>query len=373
MKVSVSDRPFQEAVMSGTFRRRVEHKAPRALIPTLAIAGVGAAVAFAAAVPATAIAATPHHAMSAHHVSSKHHARHLVVKGIVAGHHGRTVMVFARTAKVGTTVRHNERLRITFLRSATHARTKLRTGNHISLAATGIASRHDFRISRDQDETVTPAPAALLFGTVEAINANVLTISENDRDNGDHHDGDDNDNDGGHDGDNDAATPADHSPGGPGDGDNGQGHQVMVDDTAATILVDGAAGTIAVGDTVAVLGEAMDNTVIASTVWAFSTPQSFMRSEVQQVSGDNVTVRDDGNTSVVSLTGVPLALNGDVGATPSELVSGDKLLVVGSLNTMTGQVTPELAFAFNDNDNNPCGDNHDHGDHGDGGDGGSDG
>jgi hypothetical protein len=358
--------------MPGTFRRRAERSAPRALAPTLAIAGFGAVIALAAAVPATAIAAAPHHASAAHHSSAKHHHRskHLMVKGIVAGHHGRTVTVFARTAKVGSTIRHNERIKVKFARSA-HGRTKIRTGNHLRLMATGVAHKHTFVIRHNDDETVTASPATLIFGTVEAVNANILTISENDRDNGDHHDGDDNDGDGG--GDNDGMSPNDHSPGGPGDGNgDGHGHQVMIDDTAASILVDGAAGTIAVGDTVAVLGETMDNTITASTVWAFSTPQAFIRGEIQQVSGDNVTLREHGDTSTVSLTGVPLALNGDVGATTSQLMAGDKLVVIGSVDATTGDVTPELAFAFNRHDDNPCGDNDEH--HGDGGgDGGIDG
>jgi hypothetical protein len=359
--------------MPGIFRRRAERSAPRALAPTLAIAGFGAVIAVAAAVPAAAIASAPHHAAAVHHSSAKHHHRskHLMVKGIVAGHHGRTVTVFAKTATVGSTIRHNERIRVRFARSA-HGRTKIRTGNHLRLVATGVAHKRTFVIRHNDDETVTASPATLIFGTVETVNGNVLTISENDRDNGDHHDGDDNDGDGG--GDNDGVSPNEHSPGGPGDGDNdGHGHQVMIDDTSATILVDGAAGTIAVGDTVAVLGETMDNTITASSVWAFSTPQAFMRGNIQTVSGDSVTLKDDGNTSTVSLTGVPLALNGDVGATTSQLMAGDKLLLIGTVDATSGDFTPELAFAFNHRDDNPCGDNDEHHGDGGGGDGGSDG
>jgi hypothetical protein len=50
---------------------------------------------------------------------------------------------------------------------------------------------------------------------------------------------------------------------------------------------------------------------------------------------------------------------------------GDKLILVGTVDTDTGVLTPELAFAFNHHDDNPCGDN-DGGEH-HGGDGGSDG
>jgi hypothetical protein len=371
----------QEDFMPGKHTTRDPHTARRVGVSALGIAGVGAAVALAAAIPATASAS--HQASAAHHVSDKHreaekrhanekhHNRHLVVRGIVAGHHHRTVTVFAKTAKVGAKTRHNERIEVHFAHSA-HGRTKIPTGDHFRILATGTASRHVFTVRHNQHETITPAPAALFFGTVKAVNANLLTVSENDRDDGDHHDG--NDNDGEHHGNgNDRVSPADHSPGGPGDNDNeGPGHSITVDDTTATITVDGASGTIAVGDTVAVLGEASHDTVVASTIYAFTTAPSFMRGKVQQVNGDTVTIRDDGNTSTVSLTGVPLAINGDVGATPSQLVVGDKLLLVGPVDAGTGRVTPEVAFAFNHHDDHPCGDNDEHhGNHG--GDGGIDG
>jgi hypothetical protein len=344
--------------MPGSFGRRAKPSAPRAIMPSLAIAGIGAVVAVAAAIPATATASAPHRAMSAHHATSMHRSKHLVVKGLVAGHHGRTMTVFAKTAKVGAKTRHNERLKVIFARSA-HGRSKIPTGDHIRLVASGIAHRHVFTIRHNHHEMVTPAPATLFFGTVGAVNANLLTVSENDRDNGDHHDGGDNDG---------RVSPADH--GGGGDDGDGEGHQITIDDSTATITVDGQGGAVAVGDTVAVLGEATDSTVVASTIYAFTKAPSFIRGEVKAVSGDDVTLRDHGNTTTVSLTGVPLALNGDVGATPSQLVVGDKLLVIGPIDSGTGQITPEVAFAFNHHDDNPCGDNGDRGDHG--GDGGND-
>jgi hypothetical protein len=346
----------------------------RSLLPTLGVAAVGAAVAFASAVPATAAGGATHRSSATHQVAEKHHhhSKHLMVKGLVAAHHGRTVTVFAKTAKAGAKTRHNKRIKIVFTRSA-HGRTRIPVGDHLRLKATGTASKHVFRIRHNDDEQVTEGKATLIFGTVSAVNGNQLTVSENDRDNGDHHDGDDNDGEN-HGGDNNRVSPADHSPGGPGDGggdNDGRGHRITVDDTTAAISVDGTEGAIDVGDTVAILGEVTDNTVVASTIYAFSTPQGFLRGKVQSVSGDNVTFRNDGNTMTVSLTNVPLALNGDVGATSSELVAGDKLLLVGPVDASTGDIMPNLAFAFNDNDDHPCGDNDGHHHHG--GDGGTDG
>jgi hypothetical protein len=90
-----------------------------------------------------------------------------------------------------------------------------------------------------------------------------------------------------------------------------------------------------------------------------------------KIDGDNVTLCDHGNQTTVSLTGVPLALNGDIGATSSQLTVGDTLLVIGALDSESGEITPDAAFAFNHRDHHPCGDNDGHGH--DGGDGGSDG
>lgn len=339
--------------MPAKFPTGASRSARRASVAALGIAGVGAAVALAAALPATEAAAHP--ADAAHHAAGKHHHRHLVVNGVVAGHHHRTVTVFARTVKAGATTRHNERIELHFAHSA-HGRTKIPTGDHFRIVATGTGSKRVFTIRHNHHETVSPAAAALFFGTVKAVNANRLTVSVNDRDDGDHHDG--NDNDGEHHGDgDDRVSPSEHSPGGPGDNDNdGPGHTIAVDDTTAAITVDGARA-IAVGDTVAVLGEASHNTVVASTIYAFTTAPSFMRGKVQQVNGDTVTLRENGTTSTVSLTGVPLAINGDVDATPSQLIVGDKLLLVGPIDAGTGQVTPEVAFAFNHHDDHPCGDN----------------
>jgi hypothetical protein len=334
-----------------------------------------------AAVPATA-------APVSHHATSMHHSNRLVLKGLVAGHHHRSMTIFAKTAKVGAVTEHNQRVTVTFARSA-HGRVKVPTGDRIKLVATGAVSGHHVTITRASDETVTSAPATLFFGTVTAISGNLLTVSQDNRDNGDHGDGGDHHGPGdGNDNDSARMSPADHGPGGPGGGNDGPGHQITIDDSAAAITVDGAAGTLAVGNTVAVLGEQTTDTIVAASVFGFTQAPTFARGEISNIAGDNVTFGDDnhghggddiaGNhggdnddSMTVSLTGVPLALNGDEGATPSQLVVGDKLIVIGSTNATTSQFTPELAFAFNGDDHNPCGDNDGGDDHG--GDGGSDG
>jgi hypothetical protein len=354
---------------------------PGLLRPSLAAAGVGAAVALAAAIPGGA-AAAPQRATATHHQASAHHMKHLSVNGLVAAHHGRHVTVFAKHASAGRSTRHNKRVTVRFARS-THARVKMPVGDRIRVSAIGRAHGNHFTVVRHNDEAVTAAPASLFFGTIDAINGNLLTVTEQNRDNGDHESGRDHHH--GHDDgdDNDARTTAhDHGPG----GDNsGPGHRIVIDDSTASTTVDGSTDTpLAVGDTVAVLGESSNDTIVAAQIFGFTHAPAFLRGTVNAIDGNNVTVgddndRDDGSdravgddhghdgdddSVTVSLAGVPLVLNGDAGAAPSDLVVGDKLVLIGSIDTTTGDLMPELAFAFNHRDDNPCGHNDGGDDHG---------
>jgi hypothetical protein len=347
----------------------------RATLPSLAIAGIGAALVVAAAAPAATGAARP--AASPHHHS--HHAKHVSVTGLVAHHAGRSVTVFAKTAKVGSRTMHNKRVHLTFAR-AVHHRTKMVVGDRIHVSAIGRAHGSHLTVMRHSDETVTPAPASLFFGTVVAISGNQLTVAEHDRDNGDGEQGDDHGHGGDGSDDSQSAAPADRGPG----GSSGSGHQITVDDTNATITVDGSTDTpLVVGDTVAILGEATEDTIVAADIFGFTTAPDFLRGDVTAIDGNVVTLGDDQSgdsedgdvaddhggdddqSVTVDLTNVPLALNGSLGSSPSDLTVGDKLVVLGSFDSTSGTFTPDAAFAFNGDDDQPCGDNgDDHGGHG---------
>jgi hypothetical protein len=349
----------------------------RAGVTSLAVAGVGAAAALAAGAPAGAVTtthqSTARQATASHATShtARHHVHHFEVRGLAAGHHGRTVTVFAKTVKVGAKTRHNQRLTVTFAQGVP-GRTKIQTGDRIHLTGRGVASLHHVTVRHNEHETVSSAPATLFVGTVKQINGSLLLVSENDRDNGDGGRGHDQDGHGpGHGGDDAVAGSKRPSDDGPGDGDNeGDGHRITIDDSKASIVVDGAAGALAVGDEVAVLGEVNDGAVVAATVYGFTTPQSFLRGEITSITGDTVTIKHHGDQVQVSLTDVPLALNGS-SASPGDLAVGDKLLAVGTFDPSTNSITPAVAFAFNGHDNEPCGDNdqgddngHDGGEHG---------
>lgn len=338
----------------------------------VAVAGAGAAIAI-SAVPTVATAA-PRTVAHTHHHAVRHHAKKLRVVGLVAAHHHRSLTVFAQTAKAGTKTRHNQRIHVTFAKHV-RAHTRIPVGNKIRINARGRVSGHHFIVMSHNDETVTDSPAALLFGTVTAINGTQLTVSEHARDDGDSQDGNDNQ-DGDSQGEDSSDIARDHSPGGP--GDDGDSHTITVDDTNATIVVDGGSGPLVVGDTVAVLGEFTNNTVVADTIFGFSTAPSFIRGDVLSVNGNSVTVGDgeDGDSQdvmkaddqgndntplTVDLSDVPLTLNGST-ASASDLIAGDKIILLGVTDPETGQFTPEVAFAFNGHDHHPCGDNDDQGD-----------
>jgi len=373
------------------FKRRNRRQVALAIV---AVAGAGAAIAI-SAVPTVATAAP--RAVSHHHHHVRHHAKKLHIVGLVAAHHHRTVTVFAKTARAGAKTRHNQRIHVTFSRHV-RAHTRIPVGNKIRITARGRAHSHHFFVTGHNSESVSSAPASLLFGTVSAINGTQLLVSEHARDNGDSQDGNDNqsgdsqgsgsgDSQGSGSGDSQGGSggggggdniAGDHGSGGSGDSTDGDSHTIAVDDSTATIIVDGGSGPLAVGDTVAILGEFTDNTVVASTIFGFSNAPDFIRGDVVSVSGTSVTLgsgddneqsdlqagddSEDGESNLtVDLADVPLALNGS-SATPADLTAGDKIILLGTTDPETGQFTPAVAFAFNSSDNNPVGDNNDQGD-----------
>jgi hypothetical protein len=376
--------------------------AKRAL-STLAISGAVAALTMAAAAP-TALAASGASANHHHHHHAKDFTKHVSVHGLVAHHKGRHVTVFAKTAKVGARTSHNKRVHLTFAR-AVHHRRKMHVGDHITVHGIAHSRGHNLTIFRHNDETITPAPASLFFGTVVSVSDEQFVLNEHTRDNGRHEDGDDH----GHGGDGDdqgqdnVTRQSDHGRGGLGP----SSHLITVDDANATITVDGSTDVqLAEGDTVAVLGEATDDTVVAADVFGYTVAPSFLRGDITDINGQVVTVGDDDqgedvgddgmrpahdgcdgavgparggddecepgdddNPVTVDLSEVPLALNGALNASVSDLSVGDKLIVLGDMNSESGEFDANVAFAFNSDDNRPCpeGDD-DHGGHGEGSD-----
>ncbi|MBV9487960.1 MAG: hypothetical protein JO246_18140 [Frankiaceae bacterium] len=275
--------------------------------------------------------------------------------------------VFAKTAKVGKHTAHNKRVHLTFAHAVHHSK-KVHVGDHISVRGLAHAHGHKFTIFRHSDETVTPAPASLFFGTVVSVSGEQFILNEHTRDNGDREDGDDH----GHGGDGDGRDSVRGTSHG---GHGSSSHLITVDDADATITVDGSTDTeLAAGDTVAVLGEATEDTVVAADVFGYTVAPSFLRGDITAIDGQVVTVGDnqgddqgddhvarpahdgenDDTPVTVDLTEVPLALNGALNASVSDLAVGDKLIVLGDLNSESGSFDADVAFAFNGHDHHPC-------------------
>jgi hypothetical protein len=296
-------------------------------------------------------------ASSAHH--QRQHSKHVTLKGLVVGHHGRTMTVFAKTATIGKRTRHNVLLHVTLAKRA-HGRANVRTGNIVALKGTGRSNGHNVTIDKTSTETVTPAPATLFLGTVQSVNGTTMVVTESRRDNGDGHEGD-GDSKGG-DGKATAASSAARSHDGGDDGDegDGDGHQLMVDISQATVTADGEPTTVQPGQFVAVLGEHSEDTVLAADVFVFSQSQDVVSGKVVKIDNGNVTLRRHGDETTVALgegtDQVPLVINGNSNALVSQLTVGDKLVVLGSFDS-AGTFTPVMAFSFNENDDHPAGDN----------------
>lgn len=171
-------------------------------------------------------------------------------------------------------------------------------------------------------------PAHVFLGTVTAVNANLVTVTK-------------------------AATASDDQ------GENSDGsNQFTVDVTNAAVTVDGAAGSLTVGQSVAVLGEGVHDLVLAAAVYAFTAVPTVLAGDVSAVNGTLVTIGDSGDGATVDLAGVPLSVNGNPDSTTAALGPDTNIVVLGSTDT-AGTLTPTLAFAFNSADRNPAGANPD--------------
>lgn len=345
-------------------------RSTRIVLTSFALAGlaagvqVGAAGATPASDGAVAVRAG-HFPKKAHRPAKKPHrpvkkqrpaSGKVRVGGVVVSHTRRTVTVFASSLSVGRRRAANKRVTVRLVvrrRSATPNAgnaasfdASLKDGYRINLAGNGLMRDNVISLHRLRSEDHQAAAATAWFGTVTSIDAangsSTVQLSE------------------------DACGEETEEHG-------NQNNTVTVDFSTATITVDGSPGDLAVGQLVVVLGEASNLTVLAETVYAFTSAAASVRGEISAVDGTLVTVGeqddregdgdDDGESAVTIDLGsgsaaIPLILNGNPGATADQLRRGDKILVVG---TQPDGVTfvPALAVAFNEHDTGPVGDNED--------------
>lgn len=307
------------------------HRNPMGLI---ALAAAGSMVLLAAA-PASALAT---HA-SRHQPAPAAKAHRFTAEGLVVSSTGSSIVVLARDVSSRGRVDHNKLITVAVaprhqrhphVRGASTAGPSAGTlivGNLVDLSGTATGSGTTATFTATQ--VVQHAePAHVFLGTVTAVNANLVTVTK-------------------------AATASDAQ------GENSDGsNQFTVDVTNAAVTVDGAAGSLTVGQSVAVLGEGVHDLVLAAAVYAFTAVPTVLAGDVAAVNGTLVTIGDSGDGATVDLAGVPLSVNGNPDSTTAALDADTNIVVLGSTDT-AGTLTPTLAFAFNSVDRNPAGANPD--------------
>ncbi|MHB1988934.1 MAG: hypothetical protein ACYCSF_13300 [Acidimicrobiales bacterium] len=141
-------------------------------------------------------------------------------------------------------------------------------------------------------------------------------------------------------------------------GDNSQGDPVTVDTSQATVLLDGATSTaaaLAAGETVAVIGEKNDGTMVASTVLAYDNSPAIAMGTITGISSGVVTLStkgDSGTTTSLDATSASIYVNGVSGGTLGQLQIGDEVIALGTSGTSSLTL-----LDFNSGDNHPTGDN----------------
>lgn len=281
-----------------------------------------------------------------HHPTARQHpnahpaphpkGQHFAAQGLVVSASGSAVVVLAHTVTDRGGIRHNTLITVAVGAKHPHApraavagpaSPALVVGDRVDLSGVETGSGVSATFTATQ-VVQHPQPAQLFLGTVTAVSATLITVTT-------------------------AVTGSD------GGGDTGDGSATFTADvTNAAVTVDGAPGTLTVGQSVAILGEGTHDTVLAATVAAFTTAPAVLAGDISDVTGTVVTIGDGDNPASVDLTGVPLVVNGNPGAAVTDLGVDARIIVLGSTDT-TGAFTATLAFGFNNADTNPAGDNPD--------------
>jgi uncharacterized membrane protein YgcG len=264
-----------------------------------------------------------------------HHpaTRTFVAHGVVVRHTGATMTVLATDVRSGRSVVRNRTLTVSLpSRASTAGRLVARKmrglANGDRVTVTGVVTGQG-RSTRFQVGDMGHLASAFhsYIGVISAVSGSLLTVHK-------------------------GTVPSDDA----NENDNGS---FTVDDSTANVLVDLAAGTPAVGQSVLVLGSSVNDVVVATSVFAFSTPPDVLRGRVSAVNGTTVTVggEEDAQTQV-DLSSTTLIVDGVSNSTPAQVTVGAKLVALGWTND-AGVFVPVLAVAFS----HTC-DSHHHGDGG---------
>jgi hypothetical protein len=377
-------------------------------------------VAVAAAVAAALTVSTP--AMAA---GRKPKALRFTAQGLVVASTPKTLRVLTRQLKVGKASLPANTV-VTVKRPSGKGKKSNASLVGYTVTISGSAAKTGRTLTlAASSEVAQPQPAEVFLGVVSGVTPTGLTLDETSAAGGDDF----------------------------GDDQN----TLTVVTSAATVSVDGAAGTVAEDEFVIVLGERDGNNVVAATVDAYTAPPDVEAGDISEISGsvitfgdewggqgsdgqgsdgqgngDNGNGGDDGNgnrgngngdngsargnnerhgragaaddpdpaatpdpsasnptegtdptdgsdptdgadpgddtqpgddqPTTVDLTNVPIVLNGRSTVDAATLTTAERIVVLGETDPTTVVFTPQIAFAFNENDRRPATHRHHHGD-----------
>ena len=287
----------------------------------------------------TAAMAVPLSFTHAVHRHARHHghSHKFNLKGLVTAANGTQLQVLVGNGHLG-----GQRLTGQSVRLDLNAR-----GHHPSpdvgdsIHAQGTADSATGEFDANQFEVQAASDSSALVGVLDAVDGTTLMVN----------------------------VSAEVGSDGPGDQGDGQGDQgdatnrgsqgdddVAIDASTASVSLDGQPASVAQltpGETVAVLGETVDDSALATQVMAYSTVPGIVDGTITQVSGNVLTLSsgdgggggdsEDGN-STVDVTGSQIFLDGQPGATVSQLATGDDVLAIGAAGSDPLAATVTFAF-----------------------------
>jgi len=287
--------------------------------------------------PTAAMAAPLSVTHAVHQHARQHgHSHRFNLKGLVTAANGTQLQVLVGQGHLGGQRLRGQSVRLDLNARGHHPSPDL--GDSIHAQGTADSAMGEFDAS--QFEVQAAGDGSALVGVLDAVDGTTLMVNVSaaagSDDQGDQGDGQ----------------------GDQGDATNGddQGDDVAIDASTASVSLDGQPASVAQltpGETVAVLGETADDSALATQVMAYSAVPGIADGTITQVSGNVLTLSsgdgggggdsEDGN-SAVDVTGSQIFLDGQPGATVSQLAAGDDVLAIGTAGSDPLAATVTFAF-----------------------------
>jgi hypothetical protein len=310
-----------------------------------AAAGLAAGVLAIGTGPAAAMAAPLSFTHAIHQHARHHgHSHRFNLKGLVTAANGTQLQVLVGKGHLGARRLTGQSVQLDLNARGHHPAPVV--GDSIHAQGTAGSAAGEFDAS--EFEVQAAGDSSALVGVLDAVDGTTLmvnvTASAGPDDQGDQGDGQGDQGNG--QGDQGNATNQD----GQGDDD------VPIDASTASVSLDGQPASLAQltpGQTVAVLGDTADDSALATQVMAYSTAPGIADGTITQVSGNVLTLSsgdggdggdgEDGN-SAVDVTSSQIFLDGQSGATVSQLATGDDVLAIGTAGSDPLAATVTFAF-----------------------------